>query len=197
LASGSKDTTALIWEVAGLLEEAPRLVSPQADDLKDLRNNLAHANAAKAYQASWALVSARSDAVQFIQKLLRPVPSVDVRLARLIADLDNDSFQVRSKAVQELEGLGELAYPALQKVLEGKPSLEVRKRVEQILEKPEPPSSAEQLQALRAVEVLERIGTAEAREVLNSFANGASGARLTQEAKRSLERMAKRSAASH
>ena len=47
---------------------------------------------------------------------------------------------------------------------------------------------------LRAVEVLERIGTPEARQVLAKLADGAPEARLTQEAKASLQRLAKRSA---
>jgi hypothetical protein len=112
-------------------------------------------------------------------------------IAQGAVDLDNDSFAVRNKAVDELEGLGELAYPALEKVLERKPSLEVRKRVDQILEKPEPPTSIQGLRVLRAVEVLERIGTPEAQEVLSSLAKGASGARLTAEAKASLGRLAR------
>jgi len=191
LASGSEDTTALIWEVGGILDEAQPLVFPKAD-LKALWNNLADTDAAKAYQASWALVAAQNDATRFIQKLLQPVASVDARLAQLLVDLDGDSFEVRAKALRELEGLGELAYPALEKVLERKSSLEVRKRVEQILENPEPPVSSEELRALRAVEVLERIGTSEARKVLNSLAKGAPGAKLTEEAKASLGRLAKR-----
>ena len=48
---------------------------------------------------------------------------------------------------------------------------------------------------LRAIEVLEHIGTAEARQVLKSLANGAPEARRTREAKSSLERLAKRTAA--
>ncbi len=52
--------------------------------------------------------------------------------------------------------------------------------------------SPEQLQMLRVMEVLEHIGTAEARQVLAGLAKGAPEARLTQEAKASLERLAKR-----
>ena len=44
---------------------------------------------------------------------------------------------------------------------------------------------------LRALEVLERIGTPEARQILLSLAKGAPEAALTQEAKASLERLGK------
>jgi hypothetical protein len=44
---------------------------------------------------------------------------------------------------------------------------------------------------MRAVEVLEHIGTPDAREVLEKLTRGDPSARLTQEAKASLERLAK------
>jgi hypothetical protein len=43
-----------------------------------------------------------------------------------------------------------------------------------------------------AVEILEHIGTPSARQVLDELAKGAAAQRLTQEAKASLERLAKR-----
>ena len=47
------------------------------------------------------------------------------------------------------------------------------------------------LRALRAVEVLEYIGTTEAKKLLMALAQGAAEARLTREAKASLKRLAK------
>jgi hypothetical protein len=84
--------------------------------------------------------------------------------------------------------------PALRKALDSKPSAEARRRMESVLEKPRnlPPGT---LQAIRAVEVLENISTPGARRLLESLAEGAPEARLTQEAKASLGRLAKRPAA--
>ena len=42
---------------------------------------------------------------------------------------------------------------------------------------------------MRAVEVLERIGTSEAAELLKALAKGTPAARVTKEAKASLERL--------
>jgi hypothetical protein len=51
------------------------------------------------------------------------------------------------------------------------------------------------LQSLRAIEVLELIGTPEAREILNGLAKGAPGHLITEEAKESLRRLAPMAAA--
>jgi hypothetical protein len=50
------------------------------------------------------------------------------------------------------------------------------------------------LRAVRAIHVLELAGTAEAKEVLRTLAGGAPEAPVTQEARASLERLAKRGA---
>jgi hypothetical protein len=92
-----------------------------------------------------------------------------------------------------LEKLGDVARPALRRVLEGKPNLEVRRRVEALLKKIEDgPPAAEEVGALRAVEVLEALGTAEARRLLEDLARGDKGARLTQEAGAALQRLGRR-----
>ena len=74
------------------------------------------------------------------------------------------------------------------------PTLETRKRVEDLLNKLTGGTlSAEQLRCVRAVEVLERIGTPEARQVLRTLAQGAPGALMTRQAQDALDRLEKRS----
>ena len=90
--------------------------------------------------------------------------------------------------------MGRPAEPALRKALDGQPSPEVRRRVRQLLNKLAAVPSGERLRALRALEALEQIGTPPAREALEALARGAPEARLTQEAKASLERVARRPA---
>ena len=139
------------------------------------------------------LVVADKQGVPFLKKQLRPAASGDSkRIAGLLAQLDSDEFAVREKATQALSALGEQVESALRTALAGNSSLEVRRRVEMILEQLEPSKSLARLRALRAVAVLEHISTPEAREVLEKLANGAPEARLTQEAKASLGRLAKR-----
>jgi hypothetical protein len=124
-----------------------------------------------------------------LQPITRPD---DQRLARLIADLDAERFTVRDQAEKELEQLGEVAGAACRQALAKQPSLETRRRLERLREKQVRTTwspSPEGLRRLRALEVLERAGTAKAREVLAIVAGGAPEARFTQEAKAALSRL--------
>ena len=131
-----------------------------------------------------------------MKKRLGPVRPADADLLRgLVADLNSDSFAVREKARKELEALDDRATDALRETLRQKPLLETRRRIEALLRRVNNPiSSGEALRSLRAVGALEDIGTREARAVLETLAGGASGARLTQEAKAALRRMGRFSA---
>ncbi len=144
-----------------------------------------------ANQRMGALVAAGAQTVAFLQERLEPVFLPDpARTAALIADLDNDSFAVRQQAFQELERLERRVEPALRRALAAEPTLESRRRMEQLLERlNHPVPSPEHLQILRAVRVLEHIGTAEAHKLLEYLAQGAPEARVTREAQAALQRL--------
>jgi WD40 repeat protein len=168
--------------------------APGADRLESLWADLAAADAAKAYQAILAMTAAPKDSVPFLKTRLRPVPAPDPqKLAHLLKNLRSERFAAREKAMTELARLGELAEPALRKAAgEGAP-LEFRRRVEQLLDKLQGTiTQPEQLRALRAIEVLEHVGTGAARDVLRKLATGAPGSRVTQEAKSSIQRLERR-----
>jgi WD40 repeat protein len=194
--SGSQDTTVLIWDVTGLVAEGrPDTAKLSPRKLEELRTDLASGDASRANIAIWTLAAVPRQAVLLFRDQLQPVVAADPeRAARLMADLNSDAFAVRDKATNELQKIGEGALPALRKALAGQPAPEVRGRVEQLLERLVG-WSPERLYALRAVEVLERIGSPEARQVLEALAGGVPGAWLTGEAKASLERLTHRPAA--
>jgi hypothetical protein len=150
--------------------------------------------AGPAYGAVCALVQSPDAAIPFFRDRLRSARGLEGReLGRLIAELDSDEFSVREKATRELEQLGEPASPALRLALQGPLSLEARRRAESVVQKLEgPPWSGQRLRELRALEVLELIGTAEAKDMLRGLAKGAAGAMLTQEAGAALARLEKR-----
>jgi WD40 repeat protein len=192
LASGGQDPTILLWDLVGP-DPAPK---PALKDLTDAWQRLEDPDAGRAYAGLCRMAADPGPAAAFLRRHLRPLRRPDpARLARLVAELDSDVFAVRERATQELAALGEAAAPALEQVLRGRASAEARHRASQLLADTRPSAMPPaRWRALRAVEVLERIGTAEAREVLTALAAGAPGARLTEEARGSLQRLERRSA---
>jgi hypothetical protein len=144
-------------------------------------------------RAMTSLVARPAQTVAFLRKRLSPVPAADGRLvAHLLAELDHERFPVREKATRDLHRIGEVAEPALRRALANHPSPEARRRIERLLgllrsERLSPP--ADRLRAVRAVEVLERIGSPAARRVLTALARGTPEAGLTVEARAALERL--------
>jgi WD40 repeat protein len=202
--SGSADTTVLSWNMISIdiqpgkpPHELTRAKAKWSEgNLDEFWNKLASENGRVSFESLWMLVAAPSQAVPFLETRLKSLVGIDhARIARLIADLDADQFALRERATEELERLGQLAEPALHKALEKPKSLEVRRRIQHLLEKNKDRPFTwpqEVMRALRAIDVLEKIGTPEARALLAKLADGAPEENLKQEAKRSLERLAKR-----
>jgi hypothetical protein len=95
---------------------------------------------------------------------------------------------VRDKADKELERVLDHVEPRLGRALRGQPALEIRQQVQRLLAK----LPFERLRIIRATAVLGRPGTAEAGQLLERLAKGPREARLTQQAKAVLERLARR-----
>ncbi len=198
LASGSSDTTVLVWDVYRQRDAGARREERLSEEtLGSMWEDLAEMDAARAYRAICTLIRSPSESVPFLAGRLRPVAAPSAgRVERLVADLDSRQFAARQRTARELEELQEVAEPALRKALAGAASLEYRRRVERLLEAlhaPVPPP--ERLRQLRALEVLEAVNTPEARRLLEGLANGAPTARLTREARASLDRLRARAAA--
>jgi WD40 repeat protein len=194
LASGSNDTTILVWDTTTFKRvTAPALANLSPKEVEALWADLIGDDARKAGQGILRLTLAPKQVTPFLQERLKPVVPVDPKIInQLIADLDSDSFQARSKASDDLAKLGDLAVPPLRKLLAAQPSLESRRRAETLLEKLTAGIlSGEQIRLVRAVEVLEKLGPAEARKLLETLAAGAPGALSTREAQMVLERMRK------
>ena len=157
LLTGAADTTGLMWAVA-----PPRTAGALTPaDLDRLWTRLSEYNGAAAYRAAQKLASAPEQAVGLFKERLKPLPEPDLKkVPRLLADLDNDAFAVREAATRELAQFGPLVAELLQKTLAGKPPIEVQRRVELVLsEIQQYPIPSEQLRQLRAIQVLEWLGT--------------------------------------
>ncbi len=192
LASVGANSTVLVWRLSEICCGTDLTTKLDPKHLQDLWADLANEDAAKAYQAIYTLIVGGKETVTFFQQQLPPVPvSVHAqRIARLLADLDDNEYAVREKASDELARLGDLALPALQKTLAAEPAPEVLYRVEILLAKlPTSTPTPERLRMQRAVMVLEQIASPEAKDLLETLAKGAEGAWLTEEAKAARQRM--------
>jgi hypothetical protein len=193
VATVSLDHTILVWDLTrlstGALPKPPLTPAQLESAWKDLTSS----NAALGRRAVETLCADPAQAVALLRERLLPVKSPDSKqVARWIADLSSDNFKQRGLAADNLERLGELAGPALRAALAAEPPLEARQRITVMLAKLRPAVlPPEALRAVRGVQVLEMIANPEARKVLAVLAGGAAGARLTQEAQASLERLAR------
>jgi WD40 repeat protein len=189
LTSGSRDTTSLLWDVAALVWNTP----PQsaAVDAPACWTDLASDDAARAYSAIQSLAGSPAKAVSFLKGHVRAAAAPDATvIARLIADLDSEEFAVRKRASTELEEIGEPAVPFLREALKGDPSAEVQKRLEELLIRTDGATPrGETLRMLRAIEVLEAIGTRDARQVLQTLAKGVPEASVTRAARAAVGRL--------
>jgi WD40 repeat protein len=195
LACGLRNATVLVWAVPPELRNAPRPTQRVKDeDLTRLWDELAGDDAPRARHALWTLTASPDQAVSFLRSGLKPTRPVEAKqVERWISDLDSDDFATRQKAESELKQLGELAEPALKKALDKQATPEARRRLNRLLDHIHGGIiSNTMIQSLRAVEVLERIGTDEAQGVLKELAKGAPEARLTQEAKATVDRLQRR-----
>jgi hypothetical protein len=183
----------LLWDVPAHWKAAPaRSDRPSSRELDGLWNDLAGDDAATAYRAINTLAAAPEQALPFLKERLRPASVVvgAAKVDQLIADLDSDQFTVRQNARAALAKLEE-AELALQKRLKEKPSLEVRRQIEQLLTTLAQ-LSPESVRGIRAVEALEHIGNSEARQALEKLAQGAEAFHVTKESRASLARLKKK-----
>jgi WD40 repeat protein len=188
LATGLSDGTTIIWDVApGSLPASDGHML--AREFLQRWKELAGGDAANAYRAVWAMARGGKEAVAFIRERVRPIPLVKPeRVKQLLRDLDDDAMPRREAATQELARLGDRVESALRETLAGSPSTDVRIRVKSLLKNLESRvvTDPETRQAVRAIWVLQRMATSEARAVLDSLAAGAPEARITQEAQAAL-----------
>jgi WD40 repeat protein len=176
------------WPFTG---KAPKL---SATLLDQLWADLATEAPGPAYAAIWTLSAAGQSAVPFLKNKLVPEKSAGDKTKELLVKLDSDKYAVREAAFRDLKTLGPAIEAELRKaVADDKTSAEVRKRVSKLLESWEKrPASPEELRQVRTIEILERMGTSEARAALVPLAEGAPEAWLTQQAALALKRLERR-----
>jgi WD40 repeat protein len=189
LITGLSDSTVLIWDLLPGTAGKPRA-------LPALWADLTHEEARRAHRALAELAARGDAAVTFLAGQLKPVPAVEAaRLAKMIADLDANRFEDRERASRALSKLGPVAAPALERAKATARSPEARRRIARLLEGcPAPVLPPAERRGVRAVAVLEYVGTPVAQALLRRLSEGAPDASLSAEAKAALQRLSKRQA---
>jgi hypothetical protein len=192
LISGSRDTTVMVWDVANVMS-APLAEALKPEDFHDLGARLLE-DAPEAARAVVRLARSGDQAIPFLRdQVFSPSFPDDRQIARMIADLDDDSVDVRETATQKLTKLGKHGEKALRSALENKPSNEAQSRIQLLLRRlRDSKPSPDLVRTLRILEVLERIGTIKARKLVETIGQEASEPRVASEAKATLSRLASR-----
>src|SRR5262249_54857368 len=130
-------------------------------------------------QAIISLTARPEQGAELIAMRLKPVDKEKVkRLALLVRDLDSDVLAERDTATAALQDMGVDAVEALLNALADEPTPEMERRAGQLLARVKGKQSRDRLRALRAVQVLEWIGTPAARKTLEAVAGGVPDAEL-------------------
>ncbi len=187
LAVALSDTTILLFDL--LTASGPQ----KAIDLPDLWKSLDDPSGRPAFAAMEKLMASPAEAVAFLKTNLKPATGAKpdpAKLAKLIGDLDSPRYVVRETAMKELEKIGAQARDAVREALEKKTlSPEMRERLEKLTDKTnKPDTGTEFVRPLRAIEVLERINSADARAHLEALAAGGD-APPTRAAKDAVQRL--------
>jgi hypothetical protein len=182
--SGGRDTTAIMWEV--IPDNPPLPTSWKDADALWLQLG---GPSNQAYKVAWALMAHPQRAVEVLSKRLEPDSgATDKEIRELIKNLSAPKFAQRDQAITRLKQIGTRSFPALEQALKSAPDLETSRRIRELLRTVETALTPETLRDLRSLQILEMIGTPEARALLTQIAGGDAGAAKTRLARAALDR---------
>ncbi len=192
LAIGLKDGTIWVYDFPRIVKEL--LATPAASELAtvdDAWRRLADADPATAYRAVVRMSESPAETVELLRANLPAITAIATTPAQidaLIKQLASDNPAARRDASSRLLQMKPAVHAALREALRRNLPNDVRARVELILAAKSSPSDTT-LRAIRAVQVLERIASPVARELLQTLATGPADAEVTQESQAALNRL--------
>jgi hypothetical protein len=181
LASASSEAPVYVWDV----------YSPPGPDVNWSANNLWNLlQFGSDHLAAMGQMIANADrAIALCRAKIKPAAKPDEKKVRqLLRDLGDSAYTVREKAEKELNSLGDLVESMLRSELAATSSAETAARLKRLLLALASPSP-QRMAAFRAMEAVERIGTPQARKLMEEWASDDPENSFTREAKKSLERM--------
>ncbi len=189
LLSLGADQKLFFWPADANSDWRPKTIPTDEAALERLWDTLRTDDPLDLYGCSQLFGASPAPTVAFLRKRLAPPPAGDTaRIEKLVAALQKPEYNERKKAAKELRELKEfssLAVPALRQAAERGNSNLVQQMLMEF-ESQAPPR--EHLRSVRALNILERIGSDDARKLLGELAKGPPEAAFTVAAKAALER---------
>jgi WD40 repeat protein len=192
LYSAAADTTVLAWDIPGFGSAAPPPLAGK--DLEAAWLDLASEDTTRAYRAVWRLIAAAPEALPVLARkayLLDPE-----RVRQLFKDLNSENYAVRAVAMKRLHEYGRWMEGRLQASLKSPPSLEAKRRSEQLLKEMNATGALslqqERLRMHRLMLILEQVADMQALQLFRSLAEKAPEEDLQEEARASLQRLTRR-----
>lgn len=164
-----------------------------AKELEQLWLDLAAKDFEKTDQAFQKLAAGKQTSLPFLQEkvLLVAVPKVDrTRMLQLIEDLGNTDFRTRERAQAEVAKYGEIAQLPLLKVIEKNKSVEAAIRAKELLARLRIVDlTPNRLRVQASLDLLEQLGTEQAKAVLSVIVRDSLIATIREKAKDALQRL--------
>jgi WD40 repeat protein len=193
LLSACIDRTLLVWDVRALLDrKTPAEPVRSEKEVAELWEVLGRRDARQANRALARLSASRKLFLPFVSDRLWSTAHQET-IGLLIRALDDEDFDIRERAVRDLQKWDDLAEPALRQALASKPSAEAKRHIRGLLDRFDSLvcSALEGARAVRLVEALEETGDLQARELLQRAARDFPATRLGREATAALGRLAR------
>jgi hypothetical protein len=188
LATASPDAPVFVWDVEGRYGRPPSTEPFSDEERASLWEGLAHGDGTAAFAAMRQLLARPGPAVALLRERVPLRTPDEAAVRQLLLDLDADAFPVRERATARLKAAAERLDSRLRDALARHPSVEARRRLESILSAVDP-NSPEHQRDRRLLEVLERLATPDARELLQTLADSSQSAVLASEARVAVGRL--------
>jgi WD40 repeat protein len=181
LASAGEDSLVWIWGLAGDEAEDPGALSTAWTALSGAP--------ADAFAAGWRMALTGDSAADFLRSKLQPASAASVKT--LLDDLGGEDAEVRGRAFKSILERGSEIESELRRALAGGLPPESEARVRQALDRLKGTllTSPGSLRRGRAIQILERIGSERARDILKALAAASPSTRESTDAARALLRL--------
>jgi hypothetical protein len=193
VSGGGGDYALRIWDLGPDYTQGqhqPKALLLRASQIPSLLRDLSSRDPQRFHSSAWQLLDHDPEIlVKSLGQILRPTTELSREdRERLRTELVSERFSVRKRALEEVEMAKDTAFPLIRQLLADPTPLDLRRALERILNKGESNFPPTRLLSLRAVALLERVGTQDSWELLKSWSTGMSGTWLTEDARAAILR---------